>query len=678
VYAATIFLSAFLLFQVQLILAKMILPWFGGSAAVWTACMLFFQVVLLFGYFYADGLIRFLKPGTQALLHVSLLGACLFLLPILPAGGWKPASAQDPTLRILALLAATVGLPYLLLSTTSPLLQAWYVRTHRGAMPYRLFALSNAGSMIALLSYPAVVEPFFAVRRQAQGWSAAFLVFILLCAAVALRGRKDGPAQADEVPAEAGAKPGRGMRILWMALAACASTLLLAVTNHLTQNVAAIPFLWVLPLSLYLLSFILCFSGEGRYRRSAYLPLLALALGGMSFLLSKGQETAKLSILIPLFSGGLFVCCMVCHGELAEMKPHPRHLTSYYLMISLGGAVGGIFVGVIAPYGFRGYYELPAGIAACAALSLVVLWRLRPPGSLKRRWRTAGLALAAIYTVGLAGLLAWQVRETTRDARVLARNFYGGLRVNDSGPAQESGTMRTLVHGTITHGRQFLSPARRRQPTTYYGPRSGVGLALLDRGRGTPRRVGIVGLGAGTIAAYGRRGDTYRFYEINPLVIRLADTEFSYLRDSGAKVDVVPGDARLSLEIEPPQDFDVLAVDAFSGDSIPVHLLTREAFDLYFRHLKENGILAVHVSNKYLDLKPVVRRAAETMGKGAVVVDTEDDDGNGIYGSTWILVSGDRRWFDRPAIKEAGKPIAGKEDVRLWTDDYSNLFRILK
>jgi SAM-dependent methyltransferase len=676
-YASTIFLSAFLLFQVQLIIAKMILPWFGGSAAVWTVCMLFFQVVLLLGYLYADGAIRFLKPKAQVSLHVFLLGACLFLLPIVPGAGWKPAPAREPTLWILALLSATVGLPYLLLSTTSPLLQAWFVRTRRSAMPYRLFALSNAGSMLALLSYPVFVEPFFAVRRQAEAWSAAFVVFSVLCATAALRSRKEERERRDAAAVQSDAKPGWGIRTFWIALAACASTLLLAVTNHLTQNVAAIPFLWVLPLSLYLLSFILCFSGEGRYPRKVYLPLLAIALGGMSFLLSEGQETARLQVLIPLFAGGLFVCCMVCHGELARMKPHPRHLTSYYLMISLGGAVGGIFVGLVAPHGFRAYYELPAGIAACAALSLLVLVRLRSPRSPRSRWRTAGLLFATIYTVGLAGILAWQIRETTGDARVLARNFYGGLRVSDSGSPMEDDAMRTLVHGTITHGRQFLSPARRRRPTTYYGPKSGVGLALQDRAR-SPRSVGVIGLGAGTIAAYGKRGDAYRFYEINPLVVRLADTEFSYLRDSPAKVDVILGDARLSLEAEPPREFDLLAVDAFSGDSIPVHLLTREAFDLYFRHLKEDGMLAVHVSNKYLDLRPVVGRAAESMGKAAVVVDTEDDEESGIYGATWILVSADRRWFDSPSMKEAAAPVAAREDVRLWTDDYSNLFRILK
>jgi hypothetical protein len=379
------------LFQVQLIIARMILPWFGGSAAVWTTCMLFFQVVLVAGYLYADAAIRFLKPKTQVILHLFLLAACLFLLPIAPGGAWKPAPSQDPSLRILAILAASVGLPYLLLSTTSPLLQAWYVRTYRGAMPYRLFALSNAGSMIALLSYPVVVEPFFAVRRQAEGWSVAFLAFGVLCATAALKSRREESGRPDAAGGEEDATTGWGTRMLWMALAACASTLLLAVTNHLTQNVAAIPFLWVLPLSLYLLSFILCFSGEGRYVRVVYLPLLALALAGMSFLLSKDQETARLSLLVPLFSGGLFVCCMVCHGELAAMKPHPRRLTSYYLMISLGGAVGGIFVGLVAPYGFRGYYELPVGIAVCAALSLLG-GPVDSDGLHGGAWRPAGVA----------------------------------------------------------------------------------------------------------------------------------------------------------------------------------------------------------------------------------------------------------------------------------------------
>ncbi|MBI5342936.1 MAG: fused MFS/spermidine synthase [Deltaproteobacteria bacterium] len=658
----------------------MILPWFGGSAAVWTTCMLFFQVVLLFGYLYADGAVRRLRPKTQAVLHVLLLAASILVLPIVPGLAWKPTGAEDPALRILLLLLATVGLPYLTLSATSPLLQAWYARTYEGAVPYRLFALSNAGSMLGLLSYPVLVEPFLPVHRQAMVWSAGFVVFCLLCAVVALRsaGKGNVAAQNEAPPEEAAAKPGPGIRFLWMALAACASILLLAVTNHLTQNVAAIPFLWLLPLSLYLLTFILCFSRENWYRRIVCFPLLAAALGGMCFLLSEGYETTRLSILIPVYAGGLFVSCMVCHGELAALKPHPRHLTSYYLMISLGGAAGGIFVGLVAPYGFRGYFELPAGLSACAVLALAILYRLRPPSVLWNRWRSAGLLSAAVCTLVLIAVLGWRIREDTRDARLLVRNFYGGLRVDDSVPEDGTKAMRTLVHGTITHGKQFLSPSLRRRPTAYYGPSSGVGLALRAGRRNAPRHVGVVGLGAGTIAAYGKRGDRYRFYEINPLVIRLADTEFSFLRDSGAEVEVVLGDARLSMESEPRQEFDLLAVDAFSGDSIPVHLLTREAFEVYFRHLKKDGMLAVHVSNKYLDLNPVVLLAAQSMGKEAVMVDTEDEPETACYGSTWVLMAGRRAISGIPELARAGKPLAARASVSLWTDDYSNLFRILK
>ena len=664
----------------QLVIAKMILPWFGGSAAVWATCMLFFQVVLLFGYLYADCAVRHLRPKAQAVLHVLLLAAGILVLPIIPGPGWKPTGAEDPALRILLLLLVTVGLPYFVLSATSPLLQAWYSRTKEGAVPYRLFALSNAGSMLGLLSYPVLVEPYLPVHRQAMAWSAAFIAYCLLCGIVALRsaGKGSGILRARAALPEETAKPDVGSRLLWMALAACASALLLAVTNHLTQNVAAIPFLWVLPLSIYLLSFILCFSGEGRYRRIVYLPLLAVALGGICFLLSSGYETTRLSILIPVFAGGLFVSCMVCHGELAAQKPHPRHLTSYYVMVSLGGAAGGIFVGLVAPYGFRGYFELPAGIAACAVLALIVLYRLRPPSGAWSRWRKKVLPFAALCALALVAVLGWQIREVIRDKRLLVRNFYGGLSVSDSGTEGGTDAMRTLVHGTITHGKQFLSPSLRRRPTAYYGFTSGIGLTLLDKSRGKPRRVGVIGLGAGTIAAYGRRGDYYRFYEINPLVVRLADTEFSFLRDSGAKVEVILGDARLSMEGEPRQGFDVLAVDAFSSDSIPVHLLTREAFEIYFRHLREDGILAVHVSNKYLDLPPVVRLAALSMGKDAVMVETEDEPDKDWYGSTWILAGNLRALTGNFALKQAGKPLPARTNVHLWTDEYSNLFRILK
>lgn len=669
-YALTIFCSAFLLFQVQPIIARMILPWFGGSAAVWAACMLFFQVVLVLGYLYAHWSIRYLRPKQQALLHLALLALSILLLPVTPNPSWKPAGGQDPVLRIVGLLGVTVGLPYFLLSTTGPLMQAWYARAFRVAFPYRLFALSNFGSMLALLSYPVLFEPYVTTRRQSLGWSVAFGFSVVLCAVAALHSAKKSmlapAATADEAPSAEAQPPAWSRQLLWMALAACASTLLLAVTNHVCQNVAAIPFLWILPLALYLLSFILCFDSEMWYRRKVFGGLLAVALGGMCYALTQWEGSETVKVVIPLFSAGLFICCMFCHGELARLKPHSRYLTSFYLMISLGGALGGLFVGWLAPRLFHGYFELPVGIFACALLALVVF-----------RDQTQWMYLAwAAVTVTLLVFLALKERDTAAGARVMVRNFYGGLRVTDSGDLKKDDATRTLVHGTITHGLQLLAPGSRRLPTTYYGKQSGVGLAI-ENCRRSGERVGVIGLGVGTLASYGQPGDYYRFYEINPLVIEVAGREFSYLKDCPARVDVMLGDARLSLEREPNQNFDVLAVDAFSSDSIPVHLLTREAFQLYFRHLKPEGVLAVHISNTHLDLAPVVQSLAAALHQEALLFDTEDDEQE-VYGATWVLLAGQKEVLKRPAFQDAGTPLKPRPGLRLWTDDYSNLFQILK
>lgn len=674
VYALTILVSAFLLFQVEPVIAKIILPWFGGSAAVWTTCLLFFQVVLLLGYLYAHWLFRCFKPRTQAAVHIALLLASLAALPIIPGAAWKPTGTEEPTLRILLLLAISVGLPYFLLSTTGPLVQGWYALRFKNAVPYRLYALSNAGSMFGLLSYPVLFEPVFNTRQQGMGWSMGYAGFVLLCGAAALVARK-APAEAAVVFKDA-VPPGARARFFWIALPACASALLLASTNHLSQNVAAIPFLWVLPLSLYLLSFILSFERAAWYRRNPYLQLLAVALGGMAYSLSEDFEHISIMVLIPLFGIGLFVCCMVCHGELARLKPHPRYLTSYYVMISVGGALGGVFVGLVAPYLFRGYFEMQICLAACGLLVLAVL-RTDPESPFYSAWRPPAL-VAGLMACVLAAYAGVQIQQKSRGYRIMVRNFYGGLRVSDDDP-ESPDNVRRLLHGTIDHGEQFTSPDRRRQPTTYYGPQSGAGLAIRERQPMGPMRVGVIGLGTGTLAAYGRPGDYYRFYEINPMVVELARTEFTFLKDSPAEVEVALGDARLSLERERPQRYDVLAVDAFSGDSIPVHLLTREAFHLYFRHLKPDGVLAVHVSNKYLELQPVVRMLADDMRLGAMTVDTEDDDDyNAIFGSTWVLVSARAGFFEFPEIKEVAVEPPVKAGLRLWTDDYSNLFRILK
>jgi SAM-dependent methyltransferase len=678
-YAFTILVSAFLLFQVQPVIAKIILPWFGGSAAVWTTCMLFFQLVLLLGYMYAHAVIRYLKPRMQAIVHTVVLAASAVVLPVYPQVSWKPAGVEEPTMRILGLLAVTIGLPYFMLSTTGPLLQAWYARRFKGSMPYRLYALSNAGSMFALLSYPVLFEPMFTTHQQAGMWSVGYGLFVVLGAVTAIRSGK-AAANVDAGTSYAGkdayATPSPKQYLMWLLLPAMASVLLLAITNHLSQNVAAIPFLWVLPLSIYLLTFILCFEGSGWYRRNPYLQLLAVALGAMAYTL-KFDTTGSVSIkiLVPLFAAGLFTCCMVCHGELARLKPDPRYLTHFYLMMSAGGALGGLLVGLVAPHVFNALYEMPLGLAACGIL---VVWVLRQDPEMEWFRRLPATLLSVVLALALAVFVGMQIREMVRGSRVLARNFYGALRVRDSGTPAELESTRTLTHGTINHGEEYLNPARRDLPTTYYGPNTGIGVAIRAKQKtGKAIRVGVIGLGTGTIAAYGRLGDYYRYYEINPLVLGLAHTEFFFLNDCKAKIDVAMGDARLSLEREAPENFDVLAVDAFSSDSIPVHLLTKEAMLLYFGHLRPDGILAVHISNRYLDLQPVLLGETKATGKIARVVDTEDDDTQDVFGATWVLIASPGSGFPPEVIADSAA--AGTQRyVRLWTDDYSNLFQILK
>jgi len=685
VYGSTIFASAFLLFQVEPIIAKIILPWMGGAAAVWSVCLLFFQAVLLLGYLYAHWLSRKFQPQVQHRIHIALLAVSLLTLPISPRESWKPTGAEDPALRILLLLTMTMGLPYFLLSSTSPLLQAWYARTRPGVSPYRFYALSNSGSLLGLLSYPLLVEPTISRVHQAVGWSIAYSGVAVLCALIALRARGESVSDFSQ---EQISRPDWKMRLLWAALAACGSALLLGVTNHISQNIAAVPFLWVIPLSLYLLSFILCFEGRAWYRRGLWLRLLGLALGAMAYALAPGYASVPLYVLLPLYGIGLFVCCMVCHGELVRLKPHPVHLTSFYFMVALGGAIGAWFVALLAPRLFSGWYELPTSMAACAVLVVIVLHR--DPGSIfyRARRKPAWLGLVALTTALIANL-AMTARAQRAHTHLMVRNFYGVLRVADLiapgivmmkgqyGPsADEDLHYRELLNGTIDHGMQFLAPTRRHEPTSYYSPESGIGVALKAVGKEGPLRVGIIGLGAGTLAAYGRGGDSYVFYEINPLVLQIANREFSFLRDSAAQIKVVLGDARRSLETEQPEKFDVLAVDAFSGDSIPVHLLTREAFALYFRHLKPNGILAVHISNKYLNLEPVVYAAAERLKKKAYRFDNPPDAHRGIHHATWVLVASPQVFAVQEQITSAGTAVSGPE--QLWMDDYSSLLRVLK
>ena len=684
VYAATIFLSAFLLFQVQPLIAKFILPWFGGSAAVWNAALLFFQLLLLAGYFYAHVLIRYCKPKQQFYIHAVLLALSLAFLPIIPSAGWKATGAADPTLRILLLMGATVGLPYTILSATSPLLQAWFLRTHAGAIPYRLFALSNLGSMLALLSYPTLVEPTLTLHNQAVIWSFGFAAFAGACLLAAWKSR-EGVDPIHETPHDtshendgsASMAPGLAEKFLWIGLAACASVLLLSVTTYLTQNVAPIPLLWIVPLSLYLLSFILCFESDKLYPRWLFLPLLAAALGLFTYGITWYEANVNIKRLIPAMCGALFVCCMVCHGELSRRRPHPKFLTQFYLMVSIGGAIGGLFVAFLSPRIFSDYLELPVAMVGCAALVTIVLWN-KPLGAPQPLWIRAALTLV---TVGLAGYLGYS--QVKRDGVYVrsARNFYGVLHVRDDKEGEYGfPAERVLVHGTIDHGTQLARPGSERIPTSYFGNGSGIAraFAALHATRGGIR-IGVLGLGAGVTATLADKGDTLHYYEINPLILDIATHQFGFFNACPAKPQVFMGDARLVLEALPSEQLDLLAMDAFTSDAVPAHLLTREAYTTYVRHLKPDGILVVHISNRYLNLEPVVSQAMADIGWSGVKVEDEGEEQPFYSGSTWTVLSRSPDFFKSQYFKATGvarlKPTQG---FKAWTDDFSNLITILK
>jgi hypothetical protein len=682
-FASTILLSASLLFLVQPIIAKQILPWFGGTSAVWTTCMVFFQVVLLAGYAYSHVVTRRLAPRTQTLLHIALLVASLAFLPIVPREALKPAGEADAAVAIIVLLAATIGLPYFLLSTTGPLLQRWIAHRFPEKTVYRLFALSNFGSLIGLLAFPFAIEPFASSAVQSYAWSAAYALFVATCAATAWQSR-DRPtaphaldaagaiASPDAADAAAERRPGAGDYALWLALAALGSVMLLAVTSHITQNIASVPFLWVLPLTLYLLSFVIVFEGRGGrgwYERNWLLmPALALAVA-MAWGLTAERGVLDVSIAIPLYCAGVFVACLFCHGELALRKPSPRYLTHFYLTLSVGGALGGLAVGLVAPRVFAAYFELPLALVALSALAV---WLVLGNRTL------IGPALVATVATGYFG---WNYVEFLRnDVIVMQRNFYGTLRVREQGSGDDQ--VRRLLHGVILHGEQPTRGVHRLEPGTYYARSSGVGLAIAAKQARGPVRLGVVGLGIGTLSAYGRAGDTIRFYELDPDVLRLARSHFTYLDATPAKLEFELGDARLSMERElaagRPQRYDVLAIDAFSSDSIPVHLITREAIALAARHIAPDGIIAVHISNRFLDLKPVLANIAQAEGLTAKLVSDEPEGGGSASTTDWVLLARDPRAFEDAALAARAEDMAPNPAYSLWTDQFNNLLEVLK
>ena len=666
-YALTIFLSAFLLFLVQPIIAKQILPWFGGSSGVWTTALVFFQSALLAGYAYADATTR-LGVRRQAMLHVVLLAASLVTLPILASSAWKPHGDEEPVLRILLLLAATIGLPYFLLSTTTPLLQSWYWRRFRSAVPYRLFALSNFASLLALLGFPVLLEPWFDLAALGWGWSALYTAFVATCAVtgyISLKTAGEGePLAAAATHVEPAAAPTASTQLTWLALSAMGSVMLLAVTNHVTQNVASVPFLWVLPLSIYLLTFVLTFDHPRWYRRGVFVAALAGVVPAMAYLI----PSLDLKLAAAVFFSGLFCACMFCHGELARMKPDPGHLTRFYLMLSVGGALGAVLVAIAAPLVLPGYLEVNI---ALVLLALLLLARM---GGWTRALGLAVVALTGYFAVHGA-------REYVKDTRVMERDFYGVVRTRDR---SEPVPYRAMLHGGIVHGGQLLGAAFRNTPSDYFGPTSGYGrlFSALNAVRPGPRKVGIIGLGAGVVASYGRAGDVFVFYEISPRVVGVASREFSFLRDTPARTGVVLGDGRLSLEREAPRRYDVLGIDAFAGDSIPMHLVTREAMSLYVRHLADDGVIVFQATNRYIDLLPVVKRLASEFGMEAVIVSDAPDFRSGpeywLSSTEQIIVTRDRGLLAHAALADVAKPIADRSDLKTFTDAHHNLFRILK
>ena len=703
-YALTIFIGAFLLFQVQPLIGKYILPWFGGTPSVWTICMLFFQMLLLGGYAYAHFTSRWLKIRTQVILYLALLVAAVALLPITPSDSWKPGGSEDPTLRILSLLAVSIGLPYFVLSSTGPLMQHWFNRTNPGVSPYRLYALSNTGSLLALVSYPIYFEAQFTRTMQAMLWGCGLVAYAVCGGFCAMKLWKtagggccitnSGRYEPEELESREPEFQRQGFtssdfqsapldRLLWLLLPACASVLLLATTNKMCQEVAVVPFLWVLPLALYLLSFIICFDNPRWYARFPFILALTAAAGGICWVLFKETGTGTLigipiKLQLSIYAAGLFICCMVCHGELYRLKPDPKHLTGFYLMIAAGGALGGFFVAIDAPLIFTNYFELQFGLLLCVLLFLFVCLRDRNAGSF-HRWRLPACIWLSAGLMALGTVLWLQAYKATSGLIYRSRNFYGVLKVFKYGNGKSDLRYLQLKHGRTVHGLQFAEPSRASWPTTYFSEESGVGLALRAMSAGH-RRIGVVGLGVGTLATYAQRGDDVHFYEINPEVLRLATSEFTYLTNCQGKVEVTLGDARLSLEREPSQDFDLLVLDAFNSDAPPVHLLTQEAFTVYQRHLKPKGIIAVDISNLSLDLEPVVINLARHFNYKVTIIDDVGIPNKWwIYSSVWMLLSSGEEIINSPAIRLAARPLqTNPAGIPLWTDDFASLFQILR
>jgi hypothetical protein len=746
-FGLVIFISAFLLFQAELLQGKQVLPLFGGAPAVWSVCLLVYQLLFLGGYGYAHAIASWKSLRGQLMVHSALLGVSILIMgflghawstPITPGTGWGLQSDSDPTWAVASFLLGAIGLPFFLLSATSPLLQHWFAKVAPGSSPYRLYALSNVGSLLGLASYPLLVEPFLRLRTQGWIWAGGYALFCV-CYLSSARVTASAPVSASPGDRSRAIPVQWSRRVLWAGLAACASVLLLATTNLICQNVTSIPFLWVLPLSLYLISFIVCFESDRLYRRGIFHPAFAVATVLVVFATLPNSQTS-FSVQLAVYSALLFAGCMVCHGEAARTRPRPESLTAFYFSIAAGGAFGGLFVGLVAPRIFPNYWEFPLAVLGCTALLLS-----RAQRDSSSWWYTGRPSLALVVISGAAmatpvlleavwpakakwsgptgvwaaGLLAAAavvqyarerrkpdatasplfIRAAARIALALitagliipqraefyhvvaqSRNFYGVLSV----VSVKADNYLALRHGNIVHGFQYQDPERARLATGYYAQHTGANMVIRNWPH-HPMRVGLIGMGVGTLATLAQPGDVFRFYEINPDVYKWSSGEhpyFTYMRDSSGKIEVVLGDGRLSLAREAAlgdlQHFDVLVLDAFSSDAIPMHLLTREAFAIYEKHLRGPGsVIAVHISNLTLDLEPVVGGIAAEFGLHAVRVYPVGDVGP-LSQSDWILLSRDAASLSGSELVSRSEPVLGHAPPILWTDDYCDLLHILR
>lgn len=681
----TIFLSAFLLFQVQPMIAKFILPWFGGSSAVWSTCLLFFQTGLLIGYGYSHLISRIFGLRNQVKVHLVLLVLSFISIPIIPHEWMKPDANQNPVFGILKLLSLTVGFPYIMVSTTGPLLQSWFSISNPKKSPYQLYALSNLGSLIGLITYPILIEPFENLKTQLWTWSLGYILFILLCGLTAktiwnLKTIKFTQSKNKSLSVSGTIKS------LWLLLAFMGTVTLLSITNKLTQDITVVPFLWIVPLTLYLITFIIAFGYPKWYNRKVFIPAMLFSI---AFLFRYQIQsvvygtTTPLDTTIFIYCLTIFLICMVLHGELSRLKPDQVNLTLYYFMISAGGVLGGIFINLIVPFIFNGFWELYCAIAGTILITAFVVYK--SIDTIKKRSIRLLFSIST-FTILAGVIIVFQKEYTAFNDDVIdsSRNFYGLLKVSES----NKGTInwqRMLIHGDVSHGIELMDSAYQNLPISYYGPESGIGLALSafpsrSDSNYNGMRVGMIGLGTATIAAYGTDKDLYKYYEINSQVEVLARKYFKFISNFKGKTEIINGDGRISLERELKEtgsnQYDVLAVDAFSGDVIPTHLVTREAMELYLKHIKSDGIIAFHITNKYLNLIPVMNGLSQFFGKHMNVF-YQKGNISGPVDAIWVLFTENKKFLNNPLVQKQILPFdANQKEVIFWTDDYSSIWPI--